>query len=52
MQEKAMTTSNDDYFYPGTIVNCTTCYEDVIKGEVLSFDYGTKILVLSKYIYI
>jgi len=42
--------SNDsnDYFYPGSIVKCVTCYGAEVQGEVIAFDHNTKILVLSK----
>lgn len=38
-----------DCFSIGSIVACTTCYNQNIEGEVLAFDLQTKILILSKY---
>ena len=32
---------------PGTKVVCTTCSDEKIEGEVLAFDYGTKVIVIS-----
>nr|CAB3263560.1 protein LSM12 homolog [Phallusia mammillata] len=51
MQDKLMAApcpSNNDYFYPGSIVKCISCHEDVFQGEVLAFDYETKILLLKQ----
>ncbi|XP_076820541.1 protein LSM12 homolog A-like [Clavelina lepadiformis] len=51
MQEKNMAgsgPSNNDYFYPGSTVKCTTCYGDDIQGEVTAFDHDTKILILKQ----
>ena len=36
-----------DYFSIGMIVSCTTCHDQKFQGEVLAFDYGTKMLALS-----
>lgn len=32
---------------PGTKVVCTTCFEEKIEGEVVAFDYGTKVIIIS-----
>ena len=32
---------------PGTKVVCTTCFDEKIEGEVVAFDYGTKIVIIS-----
>ncbi|KAK2561299.1 LSM12-like protein A [Acropora cervicornis] len=32
---------------PGTKVVCITCFDEKIEGEVLAFDYGTKVLIIS-----
>ena len=32
---------------PGTKVVCTTCFDEKIEGEVVAFDYGAKLLVIS-----
>lgn len=32
----------------GSIVQCKTCYNENITGEVMAFEYDNKILVLSK----
>lgn len=34
-------------FSVGSIVSCVTCYKKEIEGEVLAFDFQTKMLVLS-----
>ncbi|KAJ7380139.1 protein with role in RNA processing [Desmophyllum pertusum] len=31
---------------PGTKVVCTTCFEEKIEGEVVAFDYGTKVIII------
>ncbi|XP_015758864.1 PREDICTED: protein LSM12 homolog [Acropora digitifera] len=31
---------------PGTKVVCITCFDEKIEGEVLAFDYGTKVLII------
>lgn len=36
-----------EYFSIGSIVCCTTCYNQKIQGEVLAFDEGTKMLAIS-----
>lgn len=36
-----------DCFTVGSIVSCTTCFDQNIEGEVLSFDQQTKMLILS-----
>lgn len=32
---------------PGTKVVCTTCLDEKIEGEVVAFDYGSKVLIIS-----
>lgn len=32
---------------PGTKVVCTTGSDEQIEGEVLAFDYGTKVIIIS-----
>ena len=32
---------------PGTKVVCTTCLDEKIEGEVVAFDYGAKVLIIS-----
>lgn len=32
---------------PGTKVVCTTCFDEKIEGEVVAFDYGAKIIIIS-----
>ena len=32
---------------PGTKVVCTTCHEEKIEGEVVAFDYGAKVVIIS-----
>ena len=32
---------------PGTIVACTTIFNEKFEGEVMAFDYGTKFVVIS-----
>ncbi|XP_002129652.2 protein LSM12 homolog A [Ciona intestinalis] len=39
---------SNDYFYPGSIVKCTTCHGEVIQGEVITFDHDSKILLLKQ----
>lgn len=34
-------------FSIGSTVSCTTCFKQVIEGDVLAFDPSTKMLVLS-----
>ena len=36
-----------EYFSIGSIVACTTCYQQKIQGEVVAFDEGTKMLAIS-----
>lgn len=36
-----------EYFSKGAIVECTTCFDQVVQGEVIAFDQPTKMLVLS-----
>jgi len=33
-------------FQPGSIVQCMTCLDDTVKGEVIAFDYPSKLLAL------
>ncbi|XP_033761703.1 protein LSM12 homolog [Pecten maximus] len=35
-----------EYFSIGSIVSCTTCYNQKLQGEVLAFDEGTKMLAI------
>ena len=39
--------AENEYFSIGSIVTCKTCYQQKIHGEVLAFDYGTKMLAIS-----
>ena len=32
---------------PGTKVICTTCFDEKIEGEVVAFDYGAKLVIIS-----
>jgi len=32
---------------PGSIVACTTNFDETFEGEVMAFDYGTKFVVIS-----
>lgn len=36
-----------DCFTVGSTVACTTCFHQVIEGEVLAFDPQSKMLILS-----
>lgn len=36
-----------DYFQVGMILSCTTCHGQKVQGEVMAFDYATKMLALS-----
>ncbi|KAL4222005.1 protein with role in RNA processing [Mactra antiquata] len=38
--------AENEYFSIGSIVACTTCYQQKIQGEVLAFDLGTKMLAI------
>lgn len=40
---------DDLMFTVGSIVECKTCFEEVLTGEVLAFEYNNKILMLSIY---
>ena len=42
-----MADTHSEYFNIGSIVKCTTCFNEEIKGEVLAFDQQVKILTLS-----
>lgn len=44
----AMADDADHMFVAGSVVSCTTCYKEVIEGEVIAFDYHKRILILSK----
>ncbi|KAI0239336.1 LSM12-like protein A [Lamellibrachia satsuma] len=35
-----------DYFNPGMIVACTTCHGQKVEGEVMAFDYQSKVIAL------
>lgn len=39
--------AENEYFSIGSIVACTTCYQQKIQGEVVAFDEGTKMLAIS-----
>ena len=39
--------AENEYFSIGSIVACTTCYNQKIQGEVLAFDIDTKMLAIS-----
>lgn len=41
-----MAAQDGEYFNIGSIVSCTTCYNQKIQGEVLAFDEGTKMLAI------
>lgn len=49
---RLMATCQEGYcqpnFPPGSMVQCTTCLGEQVKGEVIAFDYPTKLLALSK----
>ena len=34
---------------PGTKVICTTCFDETIEGEVVAFDYGAKVVIISMF---
>ena len=36
-----------EYFNIGSIVSCTTCYNQKLQGEVLAFDVESKMLAIS-----
>lgn len=36
-----------EYFSIGSTVSCITCYNQNIRGEVLAFDHGSKMLAIS-----
>jgi hypothetical protein len=36
-----------EYFDVGMIVACVTCHDQQIQGEVVAFDYPSKMLVIS-----
>lgn len=38
--------AENEYFSIGSIVSCTTCYQQKIQGEVIAFDLGTKMLAI------
>lgn len=38
--------AENDYFSIGSIISCTTCYQQKIQGEVLAFDVATKMLAI------
>lgn len=44
-----MADDNEEFnlFSVGTIVSCKTCFGEDHEGEVVAFDYQTKILFLS-----
>lgn len=35
-------------FSPGAVVKAVTCHQETITGEVLSFEYDSRLLILSK----
>lgn len=37
----------NECFSIGSTVSCTTCFKQVIEGDVLAFDPTTKMLILS-----
>lgn len=39
-----------EYFNIGSIVCCTTCYNQKVQGEVLAYDVETKMLAISIFI--
>lgn len=40
--------SIDLYFTLGSTVSITTCYDELIEGQVMAFDFKTKLLILSE----
>ncbi|XP_074659259.1 protein LSM12 homolog A-like [Tubulanus polymorphus] len=40
--------AEEDYFQIGSFISCTTCHEQELKGEVVAFDYPTKMVVLKQ----
>ncbi|XP_052798180.1 protein LSM12-like [Mya arenaria] len=38
--------AENEYFSVGSMITCTTCYQQKIIGEVLAFDLGTKMLAI------
>ncbi|XP_023237767.1 LOW QUALITY PROTEIN: protein LSM12-like [Centruroides vittatus] len=44
----ATTDENEDFtlFTVGSIVRCKTCHQQTVEGEVVAFDYQTKMLIL------
>jgi hypothetical protein len=36
-----------EYFDVGMVVSCVTCHDQPIQGEVMAFDYPSKMLVIS-----
>lgn len=41
----------NECFSIGSTVSCTTCFKQVIEGDVLAFDPSTKMLILSILFY-
>ena len=39
--------TGDPIFQVGMILGCTTCHGQKLQGEVMAFDYPTKMLALS-----
>lgn len=39
--------TDDNYFTVGMVVSCKTCHGQNVQGEVLAFDYNSKVLVIS-----
>ncbi|KAK2164292.1 hypothetical protein LSH36_66g03012 [Paralvinella palmiformis] len=38
--------TDDNYFTVGMVVSCKTCHGQNVQGEVLAFDYNSKVLVI------
>lgn len=41
--------SEQRIFSPGAVVKAVTCHHETITGEVLSFEYDSRLLILSKF---
>lgn len=41
--------NHDLMFTVGSTVQCKTCFDEIVVGEVLAFEYKNKILMLSKF---
>lgn len=41
-----------DCFEPGSVIECTTCFDKKLSGEILAYDSQKKMLVLSILLYL